>query len=287
MTAASITTTHVRAARPRRHASCPRPSATTPPSRTATLDPTAALAAGIDATPPPSRAARAASRTSPATRSPRDRTWTFTTAAGRRRLGCPCSIWGTSATPANAAETATRGPLEVGVKFRSQIDGKITGAALLQGRDEHRHPRRAPVDAHRHAAGQRHVHQRDRDGLAGGRLLVAGRDHRGHDLRRVLLRPARQLRRRRELLRGPRRRQRAAARPGRRRGRRQRRLRLRRARHLPHRHLPDRATTGSTSCSRTTARTRARRRVTAVLPAPRRHRRQPGRQRQRHASTSR
>ena len=36
---------------------------------------------------------RAASRTSPATRSPADDTWTFTTARRRRSSGCPCSIW--------------------------------------------------------------------------------------------------------------------------------------------------------------------------------------------------
>ena len=40
-------------------------------------------------------------------------------------FGCPCSIWTPAATPANAAVTDGQ-PIEVGVKFRSDIDGFVT-----------------------------------------------------------------------------------------------------------------------------------------------------------------
>ncbi len=54
-------------------------------------------------------------------------TWSFTTASGP---SCPCSIFGTSATPAAiAVDTA----VELGVKFRSDVAGQITGIRFYKG----------------------------------------------------------------------------------------------------------------------------------------------------------
>src|SRR4051794_6218820 len=40
--------------------------------------------------------------------------------------GCPCSIWDNSATPAEPGHS-DGSPIDYGVKFRSDIDGEITG----------------------------------------------------------------------------------------------------------------------------------------------------------------
>ena len=56
-------------------------------------------------------------------------TWSFTTAAPPV---CPCSIWAPSATPAVASESDT-GSVELGVKFRSDINGFIKGIRFYKG----------------------------------------------------------------------------------------------------------------------------------------------------------
>jgi hypothetical protein len=56
--------------------------------------------------------------------------FTFTTAAAP--AACPCSIWSSTATPATAA-TADNGAIEVGVKFRSDQAGYITGIRFYKG----------------------------------------------------------------------------------------------------------------------------------------------------------
>jgi hypothetical protein len=56
-------------------------------------------------------------------------TWVFTTAAGP---ACPCSIWPAAATPANPADTDTLA-VELGVKFRSDMAGTITGIRFYKG----------------------------------------------------------------------------------------------------------------------------------------------------------
>ena len=63
----------------------------------------------------------------------------FLTASAPALAACPCSIWPSSAAPVTAAATTDTSPVEVGVKFRSQVAGKHHGPALLQGLDEHRH----------------------------------------------------------------------------------------------------------------------------------------------------
>ena len=64
-----------------------------------------------------------------------DRTWTFTTAATPPGggSGCPCSIWAGSTTPANEANASDTSAVELGVKFRAQVDGQITGLRFYKG----------------------------------------------------------------------------------------------------------------------------------------------------------
>jgi len=54
---------------------------------------------------------------------------TFTTEAPR---GCPCTIWDASATPAVAAQVDSN-PIELGVKFRSEQAGYISGIRFYKG----------------------------------------------------------------------------------------------------------------------------------------------------------
>jgi hypothetical protein len=54
--------------------------------------------------------------------------WTFTTLA----LNCPCSLWGASVTPAQPA-VSDGSPIEIGVKFRSDVAGYITGIRFYKG----------------------------------------------------------------------------------------------------------------------------------------------------------
>src|SRR3954464_8543172 len=46
--------------------------------------------------------------------------------------GCPCSIWTPPAAPANAAVSDGQ-PIEVGVKFRSDIGGFVTALRFYKG----------------------------------------------------------------------------------------------------------------------------------------------------------
>ena len=48
------------------------------------------------------------------------------------QTACPCSIWDESATPALEAENDPN-PIEVGVRFRSDVDGSITGIRFYKG----------------------------------------------------------------------------------------------------------------------------------------------------------
>ena len=60
---------------------------------------------------------------------PSDVTWSFTTGAG---ACCPCTIWPDTATPAVAADPF-EGGIELGVKWRAEIDGFITGLRFYKG----------------------------------------------------------------------------------------------------------------------------------------------------------
>jgi hypothetical protein len=57
-------------------------------------------------------------------------TWSFTTTAAS--YSCPCTIWSSSTIPANAwANDASS--IELGVKFRSDVNGSITGIRFYKG----------------------------------------------------------------------------------------------------------------------------------------------------------
>jgi hypothetical protein len=64
-----------------------------------------------------------------------DRTWSFTTATvpPGGGSGCPCSIWDSSIVPAIETEPSDANPIELGVKFRPQVDGQITGLRFYKG----------------------------------------------------------------------------------------------------------------------------------------------------------
>ncbi len=66
---------------------------------------------------------------------------------------CPCSLFG-AMTPADAHVNDNQ-PIEVGVRFRADQDGFITGLRYYKGAGWTRNARRSPVDARRHAAGRR------------------------------------------------------------------------------------------------------------------------------------
>jgi WD40 repeat protein len=59
-------------------------------------------------------------------------TWTFTTGSLPCPSDQPCSIWNNAATPTNPSE-ADSSPVELGVKFRSSLDGYITGIRFYKG----------------------------------------------------------------------------------------------------------------------------------------------------------
>ncbi|MET1081621.1 MAG: DUF4082 domain-containing protein, partial [Burkholderiales bacterium] len=55
-------------------------------------------------------------------------TWSFTTGTD----GCPCTIWPSTATP-TVASTSDTGAVNLGVKFRSDVSGFITGIRFYKG----------------------------------------------------------------------------------------------------------------------------------------------------------
>ena len=56
-----------------------------------------------------------------------------TVTAGTGNQACPCSIWGSGATPAKPAETTDNAAVEVGVKFRALTAGRIAGIRFYKG----------------------------------------------------------------------------------------------------------------------------------------------------------
>jgi hypothetical protein len=87
-------------------------------NRTATLTPSAALAASTTYTASLSGAQDTAGNSMSAL------TWSFTTAAAQ--VSCPCTIWPASTVPTVTDDGDTRS-IEVGVKFRANVNGSITG----------------------------------------------------------------------------------------------------------------------------------------------------------------
>jgi hypothetical protein len=92
-------------------------------SFTATLTPTSSLAFSTTYTATVGGGASGVKDTS-GNAMASDVTWTFTTAASP--AVCPCSIWVNNPTPATV-DAGAADPLEVGVKFRSDVNGYISG----------------------------------------------------------------------------------------------------------------------------------------------------------------
>jgi methionine-rich copper-binding protein CopC len=93
-------------------------------NRTATFTPSAALATSTTFTVTISGAQDTAGNTMDPL------SWTFGTAAAPG--SCPCSIWASSTVPGTAA-AADNSAVELGVKFRSNTDGYITGIRFYKG----------------------------------------------------------------------------------------------------------------------------------------------------------
>ena len=93
-------------------------------SRTITLSPSSALATSTTYTVNLSGAKDTAGNTMDPL------TWTFTTAA--TATGCPCTIWPSTTTPATAAANDSSA-VELGVKFRANQAGYITGIRFYKG----------------------------------------------------------------------------------------------------------------------------------------------------------
>ena len=58
--------------------------------------------------------------------------WSFTTVASANVQDCPCSGWSATATPANPSVNDP-GAVELGVKFRVDVDGFVTGVRFYKG----------------------------------------------------------------------------------------------------------------------------------------------------------
>ena len=107
-----------------------------------------------------------------------DKVWSFRTPAA-----CPCTVFKSDRRTSGLGRDDQ--PVEVGMKIRSDEDGYITGAAVLQAGEQHRHARGPPLVRHRHAARRGHVHERDRLRVADGRPAeprARGQEHHLHRL---------------------------------------------------------------------------------------------------------
>jgi hypothetical protein len=88
-------------------------------SLTAALQPSARLAASTTYT-----ATIAGAKDTAGNAMPAPVTWAFTT--GTAQTNCPCTIWPSTATPVSAADPDSSA-VELGVKFRADVNGWITG----------------------------------------------------------------------------------------------------------------------------------------------------------------
>ena len=162
----------------------------------------------------------------------------ITVTVGSSSQTCPCSIFGTSATPAKAAETSDNSALEIGMKFRSTVAGKVTALRFFKGAtNTGTHTGHLWTSTGTLLATATFTNE-TATGWQEVTLATPVTHHAPTRPTSPPTTPPRALRGRRGLLHLRRRRQPTAARPQRRRRRRQRRLRLRRARHFPHQHLP-------------------------------------------------
>ena len=95
-------------------------------ARRATFTPSTALAAGTAYEATVSGAADPSGNVMSAV------SWSFTTAVGTPIPTCPCSIWSSSSTPTTASDPDTAA-VELGLRFRSDVAGQITGIRFYKG----------------------------------------------------------------------------------------------------------------------------------------------------------
>ncbi|MFI8965792.1 DUF4082 domain-containing protein [Streptomyces sp. NPDC053493] len=60
-------------------------------------------------------------------------TWTFTTSSTPPATACPCTLWSAGTVPLKAAETGDGNSLELGTRFQTALDGKVTGITFYKG----------------------------------------------------------------------------------------------------------------------------------------------------------
>ncbi|OKK22581.1 hypothetical protein AMK16_05630 [Streptomyces sp. CB00455] len=60
-------------------------------------------------------------------------TWNFTTSTTPPAVHCPCSLWGTGATPSTANAGDDANSVELGTRFQSAVDGYVTGVTFYKG----------------------------------------------------------------------------------------------------------------------------------------------------------
>ena len=150
----------------------------------------------------------------------------------------PCTIWSATTVPPAPLDDADPASIELGTKFRSDADGFVTGVRFYKIAANTGIHTGTLWTQHRHAARDRHVHERNRVGLAAAELRQPGRDHGEHGLCRLVPRAERPLHRLGQFLRVDRRRQPAAPRAEERDQRRERPVSLRRRHGVPEQHLP-------------------------------------------------
>ena len=113
-------------------------------SSTATFTPGSALAYGTTYTATVSGATNATGQSMAAS------SWTFTT--GAAPAACPCSVFSAGSVPSTVAANDGNA-VELGMKFRSDVSGTVTGVRFYKGSSEHRDAYGPSVVGHRGAAG--------------------------------------------------------------------------------------------------------------------------------------
>jgi methionine-rich copper-binding protein CopC len=92
----------------------------------ATFTPSAGLTPGTGYT------ATAGGARDPAGNQMASTSWSFTTASATTPPTCPCSVWPAAATPSTASDSDTAA-VELGMKFRSDVAGVVTGVRFYKG----------------------------------------------------------------------------------------------------------------------------------------------------------
>ena len=101
-------------------------------------------------------------------------------------LTCPCSLWDPAITTPATVDSNDPGAVELGVKFRTDDSGFITGLRFYKSAaNTGTHVGRVSTRARARCSGPR-LHERDRQRLAAGRLRRSDPRHGEHDLRGVL-----------------------------------------------------------------------------------------------------